>query len=61
MNGINPIWLTALTFLVTVETGIGTKNVSLDHVFSPVWIPWVQGWSGFLAFLGGALATALSW
>jgi hypothetical protein len=60
MNGINPIWLTALTFLVTVETGIGTKNVSLDHVFSPVWIPWVQGWSGFLAFIGGALATALS-
>jgi hypothetical protein len=60
MNGINPIWLTVLTFLVTVETGIGTKNVSLDHVFSPAWIPWVQGWSGFLAFIGGALATALS-
>src|ERR1700742_2713153 len=60
MNGINPIWLTVLTFLVTVETGIGTKNVSLDHVFSPVWIPWVQGWSGFLAFIGGAPATALS-
>jgi hypothetical protein len=60
MNGINPIWLTVLTFLVTVETGIGTKNVSLDHVFSSVWIPWVQGWSGFLAFIGGALATALS-
>jgi hypothetical protein len=50
MNGINPIWLTVLTFLV----------VSLDHVFSPALIPWVQGWSGFLAFLGGALATALS-
>ncbi|HVX76456.1 MAG TPA: hypothetical protein VHB49_10025 [Bradyrhizobium sp.] len=60
MNGINPIWLTVLTFLVTVETGIGTKNVSLDHVFAPAWIPWVQGWSGFLAFIGGALATALS-
>jgi hypothetical protein len=60
MNGINPIWLTVLTFLVTIETGIGTKNVSLDHVFAPGWIPWVQGWSGFLAFIGGALATALS-
>lgn len=60
ITGINPLWITGLSFLITIQTGIATKNVSLDHVFPTTWIPWVIGWCGFLAFVGGALVTALS-
>lgn len=60
MKGINPLWITIASAIVTIDSGIGSGTVKLDHVFPTDWLPWVVGWAGFLAFIGGVVVTTLT-
>jgi hypothetical protein len=49
-----------LGILISAEQAIGQGTVSLTHVVPASWIPYVQAWCTFLAFMGGLVMTALT-
>ena len=59
MPKVSPTFSFWLGVAITIAIGIGGGSVSLTHVVPDQWIPTVQGWTNFIAFIGSAVLTAL--
>lgn len=60
MPNIDPVARFWIGVVITVAIGISQGSVQLAHAIPDAWIPYVNAWSGILAFVGSAILTALN-
>ena len=60
MPNIDPVVRFWIGIAVTVAIAISQGSLHLTNVIPAAWIPYAEGWSALIAFVGSAVLTALN-
>ena len=60
MPNIDPTTRFWIGIVITIAVGISQGALNLAHAIPIDWIPYVNAWSGIIAFVGSAILTTLN-